>query len=290
MVGVFASTSAAVASAFFSWIPMLLRKNVIYQGHGLEWQRAKWSKEQRFIIKLMEKFVLSFSNNITMVSNEQSNYILSKYKKKAVTIPTAVYMPVNIIKDNSILNKYNLESNKYVLFLGRLVPEKNPDMLIYSYLNSKLEDIKLVIAGDDIRSPEYIAKIHNLAKNNKNIIFTGSVFGNDKHDLLNNCLAFCLPSSLEGLPISLLEAMSYKKLCISSDIESSKEALDSFGIFFKDKNTDELTERLNCLSTNMDFSLITNGAYSRIENYFTWEIVVEKYILFCNQILLKQKK
>ncbi len=281
----------AIPSAFFSIFPIILGKNVIYQGHGLEWQRAKWSGLSQKLIKLSEWFVIKINKNITMVSQDQTDYIKYNFNKSAVTITPAINLPNERKINSTILAKYDLTVDGYFLFLGRLVPEKNPLQLIQAYINSGIKNKKLVIAGHDKNAEEYINKLHLTTQGNKNIIFTGAVYGDDKEMLLKNCFAFCIPSSLEGLPITLLEAMSYGKLCIASDIPACKEALGSSGIYFKVNDVNDLKEKLISLTNdNSKYYHKVNEMSERIENNFTWDIITKKYEDYCNNTLLKQKE
>ena len=276
----------ANASALFSFIPKLLSLNVVYQGHGLEWKRAKWSSFFQSIIKKLDDFVIFTNNNITMVSQEQSDFILKRYKKESKTITSGVNIN-NKIYDKKILNKFNILENNYILYLGRLVQEKKADILIEAYLESNTQ-LQLVITGDDPNEKKYINSLKEKAKKNQNIIFTGSAFDEDKEALLQNCKIFAIPSELEGLPITLLEAMSYKKVCIASDIEPNKEALGNSGIFFKVNNKKDLIDKINDTSENYNnYSRLEEIVFERIKEKFTWEIIANDFIKYYQKILEK---
>lgn len=273
----------ANASALFSFLPRILFKKVVFQGHGLEWKRAKWSRFSQFLIKKLDDFVISINNNITMVSQEQSDYIYAQYNKKSTTITSGVTISDKIY-DKKILNKFTLEENNYILYIGRLVQEKKADVLIEAYLKSNL-DIKLVIAGDDLNEKNFIDSLKKQAINNKNIIFMGAVYDDDKEALIQNCKLFCIPSELEGLPITLLEAMSYKKICIASDIEANKEALGDTGVFFEVNNIDDLSKKLIATFNNYEnLEDLKEHAYSRINKYFTWDKIANQFINYYKSI------
>ena len=276
-----------IAAGFSSIIPILLGKHVVFQMHGIESQSKKWSPFLKMVIKILEKFVIGINKNIITVSQYQSNYIYNNFNKKAVTVYSATSIP-SVNNNSSILNKYNLETDKYLLFLGRIVEEKRLDILIKAFNNLKHNSLKLVIAGNNRFSDKYINSLKQLAENNKNIIFTNSVFANDKDALLRNCLLFCSPSELEGLPITVLEAMSYKKICIASNIPAHKEILAENGIYFETNNIADL--QLNIEKTIKDIdNLYKIGElnYLRIEQNFTWSIVSDNYEQYCKEILLK---
>jgi glycosyltransferase involved in cell wall biosynthesis len=275
----------AMAAGLFSFIPRILGKKVIFQLHGIEWQRKKWAIISKIIIKTLEAFVIRVNNNIIAVSQEQSNYIKEKFNKKCTTIFTGANLQKSS-SNSSILEKYGISKNKYILYLGRLVEEKKADLLIKAFNNLENNDIKLVISGGDKYSKKYIEYLYELASANKNIIFTSSVFNNDKDTLLNNCLLFCIPSEMEGLPITLLEAMSFKKICIASNIPAHKEALGDNGIFFETNNISDLKEKLNSSFKNYsELKYIEEANYLRIEENFTWEIISNQYENYCEKIL-----
>ena len=277
----------AMAAGLSSFIPILLGKRVVFQMHGIEWQRSKWSSKSKLIIKLLEAFVIKINKNIICVSQEQTDYIYNKFKKESVTIFSGTNLPDEIIS-TPILEKYGLEENKYILFLARLVKEKRPDILIKAYNNILNKNIKLVIAGNDNHSDKYINYLKNLAKNNKNIVFTGSVYGDDKNNLLSNCLLYCTPSELEGLPITLLEAMSFKKICIASNIPAHKEALAENGVYFEANNVNDLQKEIdNSINTYKDLKQLEELNYMRIKQNFTWNLISDKYEQYCIKLLAK---
>jgi len=278
----------AMAAGLSSWFPLLLNKTVIFQGHGFEWQRAKWNKNQKKIIKILDDFCLRINKNITMVSEDQSDYVRKKYNKVTVTITPGINLPKSFT-NSEILSKYNLKQNFYFLSLGRIVPEKKIDVLIQAFLKIKKSDIKLVIAGDDPYSKQYILECKKLAKDNPNIIFTGAVYGVDKETLLRNSYSFCIPSELEGLPITLLEAMSYSRPCIASNIPANIEALGENGIYFETNNLEQLYSVLADSINNSEL-LEQKGSlnFKRVKEYFTWDKVANDYERYCSKILNSQ--
>lgn len=264
--------------SLWSWIPRLCGRKAILQGHGLEWKRTKYTPIQRYIMHFMEWFTAKLNKNIIMVSQEQTDYFAQHYNKKAVTIPCATTMPGETT-ESDILVRNNIDKERYFLFLGRLVQEKNPDYLIKAFIKSELLEYKLVIAGSNDAQPDYVAYLHELAAEASNVIFTGAVYGADKDALLANCYAFCIPSTLEGLPITLLEAMSHGRVCVASDIQANREALGNSGIWCKVEDVDSLSSKLKYVADN--YHLVSSQGVQnkdRVLNYFTWPKVTEQYI------------
>jgi glycosyltransferase involved in cell wall biosynthesis len=271
--------------SLWSWMPRIFGKVTVMQGHGLEWKRTKYSKLQRNIVKIMELLAIRLNANSIMVSKEQADFYFTQYKKKCLTIPTAVYLPSKHEIQSKIFERFQLEKGKYFLFLGRIVPEKNPDILINAYVQTAIKNIKLVIAGSNNQMPQYVEKIYRLSCGNINIVFTGSVFGIDKEALLQNCFVFCIPSSVEGLSISLLEAMSYGKPVIATNIPSNIEGLSSNGLYVNKEDKDDLSEKmLYCIRNQVDMQKIGVANYQRVVKNFTWGNISEQYISYIKSL------
>lgn len=260
-----------------SWLPRLFGRPAILEGHGLEWKRTKYSPRQQRIMKFMERLTAAMHNNLIMVSREQSDYFMENYGKSCTTIPTATRLPEKSV-ESPILEKFGLRPEEYFLYLGRLVQDKNPDYLIKAFINSGISDRKLVIAGSNDAMPDYVDYLRELARGNENIIFTGAVYGCDKDKLLERCFAFCIPSTVEGLAITLLEAMSYGRICIASDIPANREGLGDSGVWCRCEDADDLAVKLSYVAAHIE-DIAWQGRYNveRIKDNFTWDIVAGKY-------------
>lgn len=267
-----------------SWIPRMFGRKTILQGHGLEWKRTKYSSLQQKIMKFMEWFTAKTNPNLIMVSQEQTDFFAREYNRQCTTIPTAVNIPTSSGISADILKKYGIQPDGYFLYMGRLVQDKNPDYLIRAYQKTNCCK-QLVIAGDNQSDKSYVQKLHNMADNSSDIIFTGAVYGKDKAALLKYCHAFCIPSTIEGLPITLLEAMSYGKLCIASDIPANREALGKSGIWCRYEDIDDLAEKLAySISSEDELSWQKEYNVNRIMEYYTWDKIAEKYDCYIKSI------
>lgn len=273
-----------------SYIPPLFGRKVLIQNHGLEWKRTKYSDRQKKLMKVMEKFAAKTHKHWTLVSQEQTDFFLSEYHRKGVTIPCAVRIPGNI-QNSDILNQYGLKGKDYFLYMGRLVQEKNPLYLIKGYIQSGITDKKLVICGSNPHVTEYEEKLYEITKNNNNIIFTGAVFGADKDVIYRNCFAFCIPSTLEGLPMSLLEAMSYKKIVLASDIPSCHEALGKSGVWVPYEDAIAIATALKHINNDYDELKWQEMAnYQRVLKHFSWQNTTRLYIDFITSLTKKEYK
>lgn len=254
-------------------IKLFSRKRIIATIHGLDWQRAKWGGFATKYIKFGEKMAVKYADEIIVLSKNVQNYFKETYNRDTVFIPNGVSKP-NILKPNLIKEKYNLKKDSYILFLGRIVPEKGIHYLIEAF-NKIKTDKKLVIAGGASDTDTYYNELKEKARDNANIIFTGFVQGDELGELYSNAYIYSLPSDLEGMPLSLLEAMSYGNCCLTSDIDECAEVLEDNGVTFKKSNVKDLTKILQDLcDDSKKVSKYKKEAQNFILNKYNWDNVV----------------
>lgn len=255
------------------WLPKLFGKRCIATVHGLDHQRAKWGKFASLYIYAGEKCAVKFADEIIVLSENMQKYFADTYSRKTVFIPNGVNK--NTPKPAmEITDKFNLEKDGYILYLGRLVPEKGIHYLINAFKRIDT-DKKLVIAGGASDSTEYADDLKISACDN--IIFTDFVKGRLLEELYSNAYIYVLPSDLEGMPLSLLEAMSYGNCCVTSDIYECESVVGEYGVTFKKGDADDLKEKLERLLSNPD---IVEKYKSRSSDYvcnkFNWDEVTQK--------------
>ena len=224
------------------WLPKLFGKRCIATVHGLDHQRAKWGKFASTYIMLGEKCAVRFADEIIVLSEGVQKYFLDTYGRKTRFIPNGVNRPV-LHEAEIIKNKFGLEKDTYILFLGRLVPEKGLRYLIQAFKQVKT-DKKLVIAGGSSDTDEFAGELWEMAKDDDRIIFTGFVQGQELDELYSNAYVYTLPSDLEGMPLSLLEAMSYGNCCLVSDIDECASVVEDKALIFKKSDVNDLKEKL----------------------------------------------
>lgn len=236
----------AEGSCGMLWIPHLFRKRTVVTIHGLDWQRSKWGGFATKYIKFGEKCAAKYADEIIVLSKNVQDYFKKTYNRETHFIPNGVNKVENK-EPKIIIEKYGLEKENYILFLARIVPEKGLDYLIEAYkqLNA---DKKLVIAGGASHTNGYYNEIKEKVKDNADIIMTGFVQGEELEELYSNCYLYCLPSDIEGMPISLMEAMSYGRNCLVSNIEENVQVTEDYATTFAKSNVDDLKKKLEqCL-------------------------------------------
>lgn len=252
-----ASVSGAICAAFgkydvvhfhaegpcaMLWLPKLFGKRCVATVHGLDHQRAKWGKLASTYIMMGEKCAVKFADEIIVLSKGVQDYFKETYGRETKFIPNGVNRPV-IRKPELIKEKFGLEKDDYILFLGRLVPEKGIAYLIEAFKKVNT-DKKLVIAGGSSDTDEFASQLKEMAKDDDRIIFTGFVQGQLLDELYSNAYIYSLPSDLEGMPLSLLEAMSYGNCCLVSDIDECASVVEDKAIVFKKSDVADLQSKL----------------------------------------------
>ena len=233
------------------WLPHLFKIRTIATIHGLDLKRAKWGGFATKYLKFGEKMAVKYADEIIVLSNGMKKYFKEKYNRNTNVIPNGINKP-EIMKPNIIKEKWKLEKNSYILFLARIVPEKGLHYLIDAFKQIDT-DKKLVIAGGASHTNDYLEEIKKKVSEDKRIIMTGFVQGQELGELYSNCYLYCLPSDVEGMPISLLEAMSYGCRVLTSNIEECTQLTGKYGSTFKKANAKDLKEKLeDCLSTPID--------------------------------------
>ena len=271
----------AEGPAFMSWLPKLCGKKVVVTVHGLDWQRAKWGKFASWYIRFGEKNAVKYADAIIVLSQSMKDYFEKTYNRKTIFIPNGVKKP-NKVEAKEIKEKWGLEKDGYLMFLGRLVPEKGVHYLIKAFQKIKDESIdclrgkKLVIVGGSSDTIKYMDDLKNMGSN---VIFTGFQQGIVLEELYSNAYVYVLPSDLEGMPLSLLEAMSFGNCCLVSSIKECTEVVEDKAVIFEKGNVGDLQLKLKELLEDEDkVAGYKNEASDFICNKYSWDDVVERTI------------
>ena len=257
------------------WIPKMFGKRVVVTIHGLDWQRAKWGNFASRVIKFGEKMAARHADEVIVLSRNVQQYFKEEYGRKVTYIPNGINRPERR-KADLIREKYGLEKDGYFLFLARIVPEKGLHYLIEAY--QKLDtDKKLVIAGGNSQAVEYMEQIHEMAAKDDRILMTDFVQGQTLEELYSNAYAFVLPSDVEGMALSLLEAMSYGNCCLVSDICENTEVVEDQALHFRKGDVKDLREKLQYLLEHPDtVERLRSGSADFICGKYNWDEVVDE--------------
>lgn len=222
----------------------LSRARIVVTIHGFEWESSKWGRGAKLALRAADRMCLRSADAVTVVSHTMWERYARRGARRAAVIPPGVTEPRP--RPPELIRRWGLGEGDYLLFLGRLVPEKGCDVLLRAYRGLRT-DKRLVVAGAGQHDGAYEEELRRLA--DERVIFAGYVEGDLKAELLTSAYLFVQPSRLEGLSIAVLEAMSYGRLVVASDLPGNREALGRFGVLFGRGDVEGLREALgSCLA------------------------------------------
>lgn len=247
--------------------------------HSLAEDSPKHGNLMKKILRFSMKLALGLTKNVITVSDTKAEEVYNRYGKKCVVVPCGVNLPEDRELHTDVLSKNNISSGKYFLSIGRIDPIKNLEVLIDAFKSHKHDGYQLVIGGDT--DNPYGRTVVERAADCKDIIFSGLVQGDTKSALLKNCMAYCLVSSSEGLPIALLEGMAYGKIPVVSRIPSIEEVLNkhNVGLWSDVKNVQQVADNMLLVETCFD-TVKEHGVKARsiVEMNYTWPQICDLYL------------
>lgn len=200
----------------------LSRARVVLTVHGLDNERAKWGWAGRAVLGTAHWMSARVPDVTVVVSRALVDHYAGRFGRETVYVPNGADLR-SPSPPGDVLGRYDLTPGGYLLFVGRLVPEKGVDLLIRAY-RAVPGDRRLVIAGGSSFTDDYVATLHRLARQDPRVVLTGYMYGDRLAELYSNAAAFVLPSHLEGMALTLLEAISYGLPVVASDIAPNREA------------------------------------------------------------------
>ncbi len=252
------------------WLPRLLGKKVVVTVHGLDHMRQKWGMLASAYIMRGEKAAVRHAHSIIVLSRGVQDYFREQHGRETVLIPNGIDA-AEIQPACEITKQFGLASREYILFLGRLVPEKGIHYLIEAYQKLRT-DKKLVIVGGTSDTDDYVRRLYAMTGNDPSILFTGFQQGLVMEELYSNAYLYVLPSDLEGMPLTLLEAMNYGCCCVTSDIGECADVMDGCGVTFPRGNVEALRETLQDLCDHPDKAEAHRGAARKVvASKYTWQ-------------------
>lgn len=233
----------AIGPALLTPMARLLGMKVVFTHHGPDYDRDKWGFTAKTMLKLGERMGTIFANEVIVISNVINELLIRKYNRKNCHLIYNGVSEPEICDYPEYFDQLGIEKQKYILGMCRFVPEKNLHHLVEAFSKIDTKGCKLVLAGDTDFEDEYSKNLKKMAKEH-GVVLTGFIKGKKLHSLLTHARCFVLPSSHEGLPIALLEAMSYHLPVIVSDIPANLEVGLKKDVYFQVGNIKELTDKL----------------------------------------------
>lgn len=264
----------AIGPALLTPYARLLGMKVVFTHHGPDYDRDKWGTVAKTILKLGERMGCRFADKVIVISEVINDLIVRKYgRRDAHLIYNGVPKP-DFTDYPEYFKELGIKEGKYILGMCRFVPEKNLHHLVEAFVrikngSSSCSDIKLVLAGDTDFEDDYSRSLKEQARK-AGVVLTGFVKGRKLHSLLTHARCFVLPSSHEGLPIALLEAMSYRLPVIVSNIPANLEVGLKYEHYFKTGDVEQLASKLT-ENIDSDFRRINYP----MEEY-DWEVISQK--------------
>jgi len=239
----------ALGPSTLAWLPRLFGRKVVVTVQGLDWQRAKWGPAARLYLKFGGWTAVRLAHATIVVSETLADYYAERYGKRPVYVPNGFELPTP--RPPNLIRKLGLDKDSYVLFVGRLVQEKGCHTLLRAFAHVHT-DRQLVIAGRAVYEGRYRKQLDEEARGLSSVHFLGFVRGDLLHELYSNAYLVVLPSEIEGLSISLLEALSYGNCVLVSNIPENLEAIRDGGYHFQAGDHADLARQMQRLLEHTD--------------------------------------
>jgi len=259
----------AIGPALFTPLAKLFGLRVVVTHHGSDYAREKWHWLAKAVLKFGERLGMGYSDARIVISDVIAKDVYRMYGRDSVHIPNGVDIPGRIF-DNAIVEQLGLIPQKYLINVSRIVPEKHHLDLIRSFAASDLSGWKLVLVGGLDDGDPYCREVMSAARDLPGVLLTGFRTGDELAALYANAGIFALPSTHEGLPIALLEALSYGLPAIASDIPANKEVGLPPDQYFRVGDIGDLTACLNRIATQHRASDYCVQLQSWVRSKYDW--------------------
>ncbi len=271
----------ALGPSALSGVPRVRGIPTVVTLHGLDWEREKWGPMASYLLQRCEYPAVHFPNRTIAVSKTLQRYCEEKYLIRPDYIPNGVNAPREQPAD--LLAPWKLTPRGYFLFVGRLTPEKGAHLLVEAFAK-RHPSRRLVMAGGSAFTDSYVEDLHRAAT--PDTVFTGYVHGAQLEALLTHAYAVVLPSTLEGLSIALLEALSYGRCVLVSDIPENLEVVEDLLPSFRSRNVEALAEALARLDAHPEEVAAAEARVrEKLARRFTWEVVVSELEALYREVL-----
>lgn len=273
----------AIGPALMAPLARLLGLRVVVTHHGADYERQKWGRFARFVLKMGECCGMRYANGLIAISAGIRNLIKDEYGKESALIPNGVEIPP-IVDSTDVIKKFGLEAGRYVLLVSRVVPEKKHFDLIEAFKMANLDGWKLAIVGASDHPDDYTKRVFYTAKQTPCVVCTGFQSGAALAELYSHAGVFALPSSHEGLPIALLEALAYGLPVVASDISANLEVGLPKEHYFALGNVPEMAGRLRQL-VGREMTMEEREARRKwVAERYDWQYIAERTLVLYKDI------
>ena len=294
----------AIGPAVFSWLPRIASNaRVVVTCHGLDWQRAKWNRASSRVLRMGESAAVRFADELIVVSEDLFSYFKQTYGTEAIYIPNAPSSLSESDPNFSYGTSLGLKQGRYILFIGRLVPEKGVDLLIKAFQTLQPPGWKLVIVGGSSDTAVFTSKLVEMAVKSTNVVFTGELYGAYLASILRGAGLFVLPSEVEGLPMAMLEAMQECVPVLASNIPIHQQltsgqleaptqwGLGTRGILFQVGDVDSCVRSLDwAIHHPTELAKMATNAQKYVQVNYNWDnITTETLRLYTTLCSLSNK-
>lgn len=286
-----------VGPSLLAWVPRVFspRSTVITTFHSIDRTHEKWGFFGRLALRLGERAALQFAHETITVSKTLTRYVEQEFGRRSTYIPNGI-TPVRTSVDPLLLAPFSLQPFEYIAMVSRLVPHKGAHTLITAWQRARalrpdvFKGMKLAIVGGSAFTDSYVHKLHAMAHGDESIVFTGYQTRDPLNALFAGACFMVHPSTSEGLPIAVLEEMSYGKAVIAADIPETMEVVREYGIAFAAGDTEALAQAIIELAQDpMKAAAIGHTARTFVEDYYHWDdIAAETLTLYGNQAMVRQ--
>lgn len=278
----------ALGPSLFTWLPRIdSSTKVVVSCQGLDWQRAKWGSFSTRMIQMGEKAAVRFAHGLIVVSEALQTYFSETYGRDTVYIPNAGASYGESDPNFTYGADLGLQQGRYVVFLGRIVPEKRPDLLIDAFCSLKPQGWKLVLAGGVSDTQAFTGKLLEKVADNPDVLFAGELRGPRLWEIVRGAGLFVLPSDLEGLPLAMLEAMQEGIPILASDILPHQQLINGGrGTLFEAGNVDSLISSLDwAINHPQQIASMAKNAQKNVRQNYSWEHITSETLKLYTSVL-----
>lgn len=279
----------AIGPSLFAPLARLLGMKVVVTTHGPDYERAKWPAPAKLFLRFCERMGMSGAHEVIAIADNIAADIQTKYWRTSTVIPNGVEIPERATSD-AALKTFELERGRYILTVGRFVPEKGFHDLIEAFRMTDRRGWKLVIVGKADHEDAYSAQLRELAAATPDVVLAGFQKGQPLHELYSHAGLFVLPSYYEGLPIVLLEAMSYGLSCIASNIPANRNVPLSDDRFFVPGTVQMLAEKMSMFLQITFSNAELTAQVSMIAARYNWDAIAVQTMAVYEKALGSQKQ